>query len=83
MTEQRYTAGSNSANQSQLEVYENCGNWCVSGPGDGFGYYSWTQHPERQFHSLDQAEVVAKMLDEAFREGMRHQQKKMRGVLGL
>ena len=81
-TERHYTAGVNRADGFSRKHY-GCGGYCVSGPGVGCGYHSWAGYPTRQLERLEQAEIVAKMLDEAFKAGVRHNQREVQKVIGL
>jgi hypothetical protein len=55
----------------------------VSGPGTGTGYDSGTLFPEMRLSSLADAEAAAKIANEAYRQGIAHQQGVMLRALGL
>ena len=77
-----YSASSNGTTPTDRKFYE-CGTFCVSGPGNGFGYYSWASYPSRQFESFEQTEVVAKMRNDAFQAGKREIQREIQKTLGI
>lgn len=77
-----YSATTNGASPADRQLY-GCGDWCVAGPGNGFGYYSWAHYPHRQFQTLEQAELVAKMCNDAYRAGVSAAQNEFRKALGL
>lgn len=55
----------------------------IEGPGDGLGYYAWQLYPENTFETWEDAERVARMMNLAFREGQRRQQRDTKAVLGI
>lgn len=55
----------------------------VAGPGNQFGYYSGTLWPESRMQSYEQAELIAELVNEAYREGVLAAQREMRKSLGL
>ena len=82
ITNTPYVASTNGADEYAKEVYS-CGDYCVSGPGDGLGYYSYAQYPNRHFETWAMAELVADMMNEAFKAGLREQQRRTKDVLGV
>ena len=77
-----YSATANSADALDRELY-GCGDYCVSGPGEGFGYYSWAHYPHRQFEDFKVAEIVAGMCESAYKAGFEAAQLEIRKALGL
>ena len=57
--------------------------YCVDGPGNGFGYNSWYLYPNYQFSDVDLAEHVSEMCNEAYRQGFLKAQKQIRESLGI
>jgi len=82
MTKDVYTATINGASLKDREAY-GCGSFCVTGPGQGLGYYSWAEYPNRNFHTLEQAESVAKMMNVAYQAGMKEKEREIKEVLGF
>lgn len=57
--------------------------YCVNGPGDGFGYHSHCGWPRRQFETKELAKIVANMCNDAYEAGMRAKEQHVKEVLGI
>ena len=55
----------------------------VSGPGDGFGYYSGTIYSAQRFSNHADATAAAVCCNEAYRQGFMAAQRSIREALGL
>lgn len=82
MVDKPYSTSTNGAFPMDRQLY-GCGDFCVTGPGDGFGYYSWAHYPNRQFKTLEQAETAAEMCNSVYAAGMRAAQRDIQLALGL
>ena len=55
----------------------------VDGPGNGFGYYAGTLWPSSRMPSLEVAEAVAVLCNEAYARGAENARAKIRETLGV
>lgn len=54
----------------------------ISGPGPGLGYHAWQGYPENTFPTREEAEKVARLMNIAFREGVRERSRQIRDLIG-
>lgn len=76
----RYEATVNMAETSTLNLNK-IGGYCVKGPGPGIGVYEYFAAPNFQFHTMKEAEIVAAMMNIAFKEGMQEQKRRIKEIL--
>lgn len=71
------------SNKVYSATLNNENKWCVTGPGNGLGYYAGTLHPELSCESEEEARRAALIADIAYEMGKQCAQFQMRQALGI